>query len=35
MGALTLQAVAAVNDMDALIGRIIDRREGFLKALKT
>jgi len=32
---LTLQAVAAVNDMDALIGRIIDRREGFLKALKT
>lgn len=35
MGALTLQAVAAVNDMDALIGRIIDRREAFLRALKT
>jgi lysozyme family protein len=35
MGALTLQAVAAVNDMDALIGRIIERREAFLKALKT
>lgn len=35
MGALTLQAVAGVNDMDALIGRIIDRREAFLRALKT
>lgn len=35
MGALTLQAVAATNDMDALIGRIIDRREAFLRALKT
>lgn len=35
MGAMTLQAVAAVNDMDALIGRIIERREAFLKALKT
>lgn len=35
MGTLTLQAVAAVNDMDALIGRIIDRREEFLRALKT
>lgn len=35
MGALTLQAVATVNDMDALISRIIDRREAFLQALKT
>lgn len=35
IGTLTLNAVAAVNDMDALIGRIIDRREAFLKALKT
>lgn len=35
MGALTIQAVAAVNDFDALIGRVIDRRETFLRALKT
>lgn len=35
MGTLTLQAVGAVRDMDALIGRIIDRREAFLKSLKT
>lgn len=35
MGTLTVAAVAAVNDMDALIGRIIERREAFLRALKT
>lgn len=35
MGTITLDAVAAVNDMDALIARIIDRREAFLRALKT
>lgn len=35
MGALTLDALAATSDMDALIGRIIERREAFLKALKT
>jgi len=35
MGALTLQAAGAVNNIDALIGRIIERREAFLKALKT
>ncbi len=35
MGALTVAAVGAVNDHDALIGRIIARREAFLRALKT
>lgn len=35
MGTLTLEAVNAVNDMDALIARILDRREAFLVALKT
>jgi lysozyme family protein len=35
MGAGTLGAVQAVNDYDALITRIIDRREAFLRELKT
>ncbi len=35
LGAGTLGAVMATNDHDALIGRIIDRREAFLRALKT
>ncbi|HEY4202628.1 MAG TPA: glycosyl hydrolase 108 family protein [Devosiaceae bacterium] len=35
IGAMTLEAVNAVEDQDALIARIIDRRLGFLKALKT
>lgn len=35
MGNLTLAAVAATNDHDALIARIIERREKFLRALKT
>lgn len=35
MGTLTLDAVTAYEDADELIERIIDRREAFLKALKT
>lgn len=35
MGVLTLAAVLANNDHDALIARIIERRTAFLKALKT
>lgn len=35
MGAGTLGAVRATNDYDALIERIIERREAFLRALKT
>lgn len=35
MGAITLDAVAAYDDHDELIAKIIDRRETFLKALKT
>lgn len=35
MGSGTLGAVLATIDHDALIARIIDRREAFLKALKT
>lgn len=35
MGALTVQAVLAAKDHDALIARIIERRETFLRALKT
>lgn len=35
MGTVTLQAVKACEDHDELIARIIDRRESFLKALKT
>lgn len=35
MGAITLDAVSVVTDLDALIARIIDRREVFLRALKT
>ncbi len=35
VGPQTLQAVAAVNDHDALIDRILKLRDAFLKALKT
>lgn len=35
LGPATLTAVNGVNDHDALIARIIDRRMAFLKALKT
>jgi lysozyme family protein len=35
LGTITLDAVNAVNDHDALIAKIIDRREAFLRALKT
>ena len=35
MGTITLDAVAAYDDHDELIAKIIDRRETFLKALKT
>ncbi|MEJ1118915.1 glycoside hydrolase family 108 protein [Phyllobacterium sp. CCNWLW109] len=35
MGDLTLKAIQAVNDHDAFIAKILDRRLAFLKALKT
>lgn len=35
LGTLTLQAIQAVNDVDALIGKMLDRRMIFLQALKT
>jgi lysozyme family protein len=35
LGELTLEAVQSVNDYDALISRIIQRRMAFLQALKT
>ncbi|WP_108459215.1 glycoside hydrolase family 108 protein [Devosia naphthalenivorans] len=35
MGTITLDAVSATNDMDELIARVIDRRDAFLRALKT
>lgn len=35
LGQATLGALEAINDMDALIAKILERRELFLKALKT
>jgi lysozyme family protein len=35
IGQGTILAAAGVNDNDMLVARIIDRREAFLRALKT
>ena len=35
LGTMTLDAINSVNDYDALISKILDRREIFLRALKT